>query len=39
MWDNGQCVLNPNRGNDVYSECRDLLRNNVLVDTLDSGRN
>lgn len=39
IWNNGQCILNTNRGNDLYSECRDLLRNNVLVDTLDNGRN
>lgn len=38
MWDNENCVLDPNRQNDPLSECLDLLNNNELVDGLDNGR-
>lgn len=31
LWVNNECILNTERQNDVYSECRDLLRYNVLV--------
>lgn len=38
IWSDETCLVNPNRKNDAYSECRDLLRENVLVDGLDNGR-
>lgn len=38
LWGNDSCYINPDRGNDPYQECVDLIKNNILVDGLDNGR-
>jgi len=38
IWNNNNCIINPERMNDPYYECLDLLTNNVLVEGLDNGR-
>ncbi len=38
IWVNNNCIINPERTNDNYNECLDLLNNNSLVDGLDNGR-
>lgn len=38
-WSSSSCIVNEQRENDSLEECQSLLRDNILVNGLDRGRN